>query len=154
MSGYSSPCTCNHVSGLGLRNLNGDRGHRPLRAHDLDGKGGWCFYGFGQVRVRPEDCASERAEYQHTVQRAGLARKHLHALSIGKIPSPVRATERSPKKIDGEGRFGAKLNTAQLRIFASRCNRHSLPGQQGCWIDRNRSDFRALRLTEQIEDIR
>jgi hypothetical protein len=28
-----------------------------------------------------------------------------------------------------------KLNRAQLPLFACRCNRQSLPGQQGCWID-------------------
>jgi hypothetical protein len=39
-------------------------------------------------------------------------------------------------------------------LSAGRCNVQSLPGQQRCWIDWNRSDFRALRLTEQIDNVR
>jgi hypothetical protein len=47
--------------------------------------------------------------------------------------------------------FGAKLNTPQLPSSLADATGRACPGQQGCWIDRNRSAFRALRFTEQIE---
>jgi hypothetical protein len=39
------------------------------------------------------------------VMKLPLLSEHWHALSIGKNPNPMRATERNPKKIDSEGHW-------------------------------------------------